>query len=836
MSQAPTYTRLTGFADDERDNAGGRSTVVTADVDNELDRIAQSLNPTISNLALLQRDDGVMRDGAVPVTALGADTLKLLTATGAVRGSWLTATSYAVKDLVTQGGNTYICVAAHTSGTFSADLTAVKWILFQIGANPAAAAIPFTPTVNILSSNIQAALAEVDTNSRTRDTSATSDLSDTATASKGAGRIGFTPALGYASGTVGKYLTDIAASGSSSTGAALVGFSQANAYGGGTVGSRLSQDISVLDLKYMTLAQIVDVVSYTGAVDVTACIQAALNDMANTVWLGASGPTAYAKGGGKVYLPPGKWKITSTLLVGNNTELFGASAFGSTAGAITSNTGTVLSCSFSTQKQWAISSATYEAPAGTFAVFNRQFSGAEHDGGLMTLCFGIKVHNLTINGNGAYGGVRLMGGAGFDVQNIFAYNVGVGYLFNTCYGARYGNLRSQHSLYGMVISNCTAMECGHFYADKTATTWSNVAADTTTRLVGTFDMSTGAFLPADWTNKSFGLYVSGCIDMTMTAQTCEHSDVGSAFAHVSNLLLTGYFEGNGDSDCTFVASTGQVTVFANATTSGFKYHFGTLNNVTLESCSIGGIYVGETTSNKIRVQGSDSAGGSTTDWTWSDVIDFRDVGNVLRVAAAGTTSAVLGYTTLDEAIRRINASRADRQSWIVNIKDGDTVVTAAQSVINQRSIVLQREGSGTKPTISVGAAGGGFIFRWSMDGNVSLRLLNVNVSFPTGTAGAAGDQALLNSSGALNLDLSMTNVIVNQGAAYSLLGTFANTSMSLRAAFGTCGITSTSPAPLLRSSGSALTTSIQANTTMDANIKALGTNGLQGTVVSSNFV
>lgn len=173
MTQATHYTRTTGFADDERNNAGGRSTVVTADVDFELDTIAQAVNLTIDNLALLQRDDGVMRDGVVPVAALGADTLKLMTTstTSVPRGAWLTATIYAVKDLVTQSGNTYMCVVAHTSGVFATDLAAVKWLLFQIGSNPAASSVPFSPTSNIASTNMQAALVEVDTNARARDTS-----------------------------------------------------------------------------------------------------------------------------------------------------------------------------------------------------------------------------------------------------------------------------------------------------------------------------------------------------------------------------------------------------------------------------------------------------------------------------------------------------------------------------------------------------------------------------------------------------------------------------------------------------------------------------------------
>jgi len=51
------------------------------------------------------------------------------------KGAWLTATVYDLGDLVRESGSSYICVEAHTSGTFATDLTAVKWELFaQQGA------------------------------------------------------------------------------------------------------------------------------------------------------------------------------------------------------------------------------------------------------------------------------------------------------------------------------------------------------------------------------------------------------------------------------------------------------------------------------------------------------------------------------------------------------------------------------------------------------------------------------------------------------------------------------------------------------------------------------
>ena len=46
------------------------------------------------------------------------------------KGPWVTATAYGLGDLVQESGNTYICIVAHTSGTFSTDLSAIKWQIF----------------------------------------------------------------------------------------------------------------------------------------------------------------------------------------------------------------------------------------------------------------------------------------------------------------------------------------------------------------------------------------------------------------------------------------------------------------------------------------------------------------------------------------------------------------------------------------------------------------------------------------------------------------------------------------------------------------------------------
>ena len=49
------------------------------------------------------------------------------------RGAWATSTAYYPGDVVTRGGNNYVALLAHTSGTFLTDLTAAKWELLTGG-------------------------------------------------------------------------------------------------------------------------------------------------------------------------------------------------------------------------------------------------------------------------------------------------------------------------------------------------------------------------------------------------------------------------------------------------------------------------------------------------------------------------------------------------------------------------------------------------------------------------------------------------------------------------------------------------------------------------------
>ncbi|MGJ7484346.1 hypothetical protein ACSFA2_03755 [Variovorax sp. LT2P21] len=156
--------RSADFSADERSNVGGRSTVRTDQVDAELDNVSTSIVALCTNLALIQRDDGKLRDALVELYNLSTTARVALMAKLNPRGLWATAQSYAVSDLVDVGGVSYVCAIAHTSTVFATDYAAGRWQIFITAAT--AAGLPFTPTTTITANTAQAAIEEVDANLR----------------------------------------------------------------------------------------------------------------------------------------------------------------------------------------------------------------------------------------------------------------------------------------------------------------------------------------------------------------------------------------------------------------------------------------------------------------------------------------------------------------------------------------------------------------------------------------------------------------------------------------------------------------------------------------------
>lgn len=72
--------------------------------------------------------DTVATEGGTVLTA--ANAIRQLVGM-VLRGDWVSSTQYAFKDLVAYNGALYICTTTHTAGTFSTDLAAGRWIVYQ---------------------------------------------------------------------------------------------------------------------------------------------------------------------------------------------------------------------------------------------------------------------------------------------------------------------------------------------------------------------------------------------------------------------------------------------------------------------------------------------------------------------------------------------------------------------------------------------------------------------------------------------------------------------------------------------------------------------------------
>ena len=124
MSQPTPYTPTTNFSQQEANNASGRSTVNTAALDAEFAGIDTTLDQTLANLQLIQRDDGKLQDNSVEIHTLGDDVLNLIGGF-LLKGDWVASTAYVVNDLVFSGQYSYVCKTAHTSGLSFVD---INWL------------------------------------------------------------------------------------------------------------------------------------------------------------------------------------------------------------------------------------------------------------------------------------------------------------------------------------------------------------------------------------------------------------------------------------------------------------------------------------------------------------------------------------------------------------------------------------------------------------------------------------------------------------------------------------------------------------------------------------
>lgn len=160
MAQPVPYNRLHNLTDYATDNPASPFDASKADA--ELNAVETTLDGLCVNIGLIQRDDGALKNESVHPDSLSPATKILMASTWLPRGLWLTATAYALKDVVEQAGASYVCAVAHTSGTFSNDKNDGKWVFLSGAVVTAASATSLVPAGGVASSNVQAAIEELD--------------------------------------------------------------------------------------------------------------------------------------------------------------------------------------------------------------------------------------------------------------------------------------------------------------------------------------------------------------------------------------------------------------------------------------------------------------------------------------------------------------------------------------------------------------------------------------------------------------------------------------------------------------------------------------------------
>ena len=137
---APTpYNVLTDFSAYEGANPNTMHS--GASLDAEFAAIETALDETQNSLALIQRSDGLLANSAVHPAALSTSTLQLISTNWTIKGAWVTGTAYALNEVVIQNDTLYICVIAHTSGTFSTDLSSSRWTAISASAGDVTVAL-----------------------------------------------------------------------------------------------------------------------------------------------------------------------------------------------------------------------------------------------------------------------------------------------------------------------------------------------------------------------------------------------------------------------------------------------------------------------------------------------------------------------------------------------------------------------------------------------------------------------------------------------------------------------------------------------------------------------
>lgn len=123
MTQPATYNRVTSFTTDQA--VAPTTPLNGANVDAELNGIKTTLDQTLANLALIQRDDTQVANQTIGYNQLKPE----LSGVFHTPTAWVTGHDYTIYDSVFYQGVFYRSMTSHTSGVFATDLGNNNWQL-----------------------------------------------------------------------------------------------------------------------------------------------------------------------------------------------------------------------------------------------------------------------------------------------------------------------------------------------------------------------------------------------------------------------------------------------------------------------------------------------------------------------------------------------------------------------------------------------------------------------------------------------------------------------------------------------------------------------------------
>lgn len=113
-------------------------------VDLELNGVKITLDQLLANLALIQRDDGALKNGVVTKESLASS----LSIGFTFRGIWAAGVNYIVGDGVSKGSKFYICQVANTSAPSNDPL--IDLVTWSLAADFTAAAVDAVTSLNLM--------------------------------------------------------------------------------------------------------------------------------------------------------------------------------------------------------------------------------------------------------------------------------------------------------------------------------------------------------------------------------------------------------------------------------------------------------------------------------------------------------------------------------------------------------------------------------------------------------------------------------------------------------------------------------------------------------------